>query len=111
LSGQQLPTFSDINKSANPSSTSSTPSSNSNNNNNARASAAALYPNGTPPMSPGHALLSPLSRPHCGITDPSQYSSSSSGGGFYQLPPPVQPFGAPRPSPHQSPAIHPQSNT
>ncbi|KAF9347703.1 hypothetical protein BGX26_000840 [Mortierella sp. AD094] len=57
-------------------------------------------------MSPGHALVSPVSRPHCGITDPSQYSSSS---GFYQLPPPLQPF-APRQSPHQSPAMQPQSS-
>ncbi|KAF9152682.1 hypothetical protein BGX21_005263 [Mortierella sp. AD011] len=62
----------------------------------------------TPPMSPGHVLISPVSRPHCGITDPSQYSSSSSSN-FYQLPPPLQPF-APRQSPHQSPAIQPQSS-
>ncbi|GJJ71459.1 hypothetical protein EMPS_03809 [Entomortierella parvispora] len=67
----------------------------------------SLYPNSTPAMSPsGHPLLSPASRPHYGITDPSQYSSSS---GFYQLPPPLQPFGAPRQSPHHSPAIHPLS--
>ncbi|KAF9435637.1 hypothetical protein BGZ76_005840 [Entomortierella beljakovae] len=98
---QQLPTFSDLNKT---STTSSTSSSNS-------RPLHTLYPNSTPPMSPGHALLSPVSRPHCGITDPSQYSSStsSSSSGFYQLPPPLQPF-APRQSPHQSPAIHPQSS-
>ncbi|KAF8928922.1 hypothetical protein BGZ58_009303 [Dissophora ornata] len=93
-SSQQLPTFSDLNKTTSTSNfTSSRP-------------LHTLYPNATPPMSPGLALVSPVSRPHCGITDPSQYSSSS---GFYQLPPPLQPF-APRQSPHQSPAMHPQSN-
>ncbi|CAO3569657.1 unnamed protein product [Mortierella alpina] len=65
----------------------------------------SYYGASTPPMSPGHALLSPISRPHCGITDPSQYSSS----GFYQLPPPLQQSYAPRQSPHHSPAMHPQS--
>ncbi|KAF9919893.1 hypothetical protein FBU30_010406 [Linnemannia zychae] len=134
---QQLPTFGDISKSAsgaNPSSSTSSTSSpsinpSSSNFGSSRSthasstvpSTGAIYSNvvGTPPMSPGHALLSPLTRPHCGITDPSQYSSSlsssaslsSSGGGFYQLPPPVQPFSHPaRPSPHQSPAMHPQSS-
>lgn len=64
-----------------------------------------LYPNSTPPMSPG-VILSPVSRPHYGITDPSHYSSS----GFYQLPPPLQ--GDIRDSGnHRSPAIHPQSSS
>ncbi|KAF9104621.1 hypothetical protein BGX27_010016 [Mortierella sp. AM989] len=94
---QQYPTFSDLNK-ASATSSSSSPSSS--------RPLHTLYPNSTPPMSPGHALVSPVSRPHYGITDPSQYSSSS---GFYQLPPPLQPF-APRQSPHHSPAIQPQSS-
>ncbi|KAG0007054.1 hypothetical protein BGZ80_005055 [Entomortierella chlamydospora] len=99
---QQLPTFGDLSK---PSTTSGFSSSSSS---SSSRSLHTLYPNSTPPMSPGHVLISPVSRPHCGITDPSQYSSSSSSS-FYQLPPPLQPF-APRQSPHQSPAIQPQSS-
>ncbi|KAG0357141.1 hypothetical protein BG005_003889 [Podila minutissima] len=53
-------------------------------------------------MSPG-VILSPVSRPHYGITDPSHYSSS----GFYQLPPPLQGEGGN----HRSPAIHPHSTS
>ncbi|KAG0081087.1 hypothetical protein BGZ93_002779, partial [Podila epicladia] len=56
-------------------------------------------------MSPG-VILSPLSRPHYGITDPSHYSSS----GFYQLPPPLQ-GDARDGGNHRSPAIHPQSTS
>ncbi|KAF9371208.1 hypothetical protein CPB97_002162 [Podila verticillata] len=104
-----LPTFSDFSKTASvPNSPMTTavgaqqqppqqhPSTSSTNG----RSLHTLYPNSTPPMSPG-VMLSPVSRPHYGITDPSHYSSS----GFYQLPPPLQ--GDVRDSGnHRSPAIH-----
>ncbi|KAG0012092.1 hypothetical protein BGZ81_001776 [Podila clonocystis] len=105
-----LPTFSDFSKTASvPNSPLTTavgsqhpqqpPSSSTNG-----RSLHTLYPNSTPPMSPG-VILSPVSRPHYGITDPSHYSSS----GFYQLPPPLQSDG--REGNHRSPAIHPQSSS
>ncbi|KAF8971652.1 hypothetical protein BGZ46_010241 [Entomortierella lignicola] len=110
-SGSMLEHSSTSNAGRNISKISTSKSSNTTSNTSSSSSRPlhTLYPNSTPPMSPGHALVSPVSRPHCGITDPSQYSSSSSSSGFYQLPPPLQPF-APRQSPHQSPAMHPQSS-
>ncbi|KAG0335252.1 hypothetical protein BG000_007664 [Podila horticola] len=110
-SNSSLPTFSDFSKTASvpnsplttavgsqhPSQPPSTSSTNG-------RSLHTLYPNSTPPMSPG-VILSPVSRPHYGITDPSHYSSS----GFYQLPPPLQ--GDVREGNHRSPAMHPQSTS
>ncbi|KAF9913442.1 hypothetical protein BX616_010028 [Lobosporangium transversale] len=110
-SSQHLPTFSDLSKPTGTPSSSSSSSSSTPTHSSSRA-LHTLYPQGTPPMSPGvgHGLISPITGPHRGITDPSHYSSSSSSSsGFYQLPPPLQPF-APRQSPHQSPAMQPQPN-